>query len=236
MNNMHKNEKGFGVVEVMLVVVIVALIGVVGWLVYKGHHQATINTSTTSSEKPSTITKTSTNTPTQPVNSTASWYLYTSPGNSYTMRIPDGWNLEQNGTNSDAEFDPLLLYSGSGNTLAIKQGTPGIVTPQPGVGRDAPPTLNVQWCPASDTSCPISLGSGATQQTSLKTSSGLTIDKYYFYEAQPSTNISDPPQGTEYTYIIKNSSSELWTTYYFAPGQTDYHTNVEEALETVQLN
>lgn len=233
MKKLRLTTDGFTAVEFLLLIVTLAIIGLAGYFVAKHMDKKTtpIATATTSTTANKSAKSTTTTT-----NPAASWYLYTSPGNSYTMRIPDGWNLEQNGTSSNAELDSLLLYSDSGNTLAITQGTPGLVTPQPAVGRDAPPTLDVQWCPTADTTCPMSLGPGSTQQTSLKTSSGLTIEKYYFYEAQPSTDISEPPQGTQYTYLIKSSSSELWTSYYFAPGQTDYHTNVEEALETVILN
>jgi hypothetical protein len=37
---MNNNQKGFSVVEVVLIVVILALIGTVGWLVYKNHHKS----------------------------------------------------------------------------------------------------------------------------------------------------------------------------------------------------
>ena len=71
MNKISKNEKGFSPLEVILVLVIVAVIGAVGWLVYKDHHKiATVNIATTSSSKPTTLnttkssTSTSTTTPT----------------------------------------------------------------------------------------------------------------------------------------------------------------------------
>ena len=62
-----KNENGFSVVEVILIFVIVALIGVVGWLAYKDHGNTTTRyTATTSSNNaiiarktPSTSTSTS---------------------------------------------------------------------------------------------------------------------------------------------------------------------------------
>ena len=40
MNKISKNKKGFTAVELVLVVVVVALIGVVGWLVYKHDHKS----------------------------------------------------------------------------------------------------------------------------------------------------------------------------------------------------
>ncbi len=48
MNTIKRSEQGFGTVEGIAVVIIVVLIGVGGWLIYKNHHQAT---------KPATTTK-----------------------------------------------------------------------------------------------------------------------------------------------------------------------------------
>lgn len=53
MNKLSRNEKGFGALELVIVLVIVALIGAVGYLVYKNSHQPV---------KVVTVTKTVTNT------------------------------------------------------------------------------------------------------------------------------------------------------------------------------
>lgn len=71
MDKIKKNEAGFSAVEMTLVIVIVALIGAVGWLVYKNHHKTTtaaITSTATSSTKPATSTKTTTSA-TQPTTS-----------------------------------------------------------------------------------------------------------------------------------------------------------------------
>jgi len=59
MNKSPKNEQGFGVVEGILVLVILILIGAVGYMVYKNHHHSTpvAKSVSTSSVKPSTIDK-----------------------------------------------------------------------------------------------------------------------------------------------------------------------------------
>jgi len=79
MNRIYKNQKGFSGVEVILIVVIVALIGVVGWLIYKDNNKTkTTNIATTSSNSSTnksatpTTTKTSTSTPTTPSQPTTS--------------------------------------------------------------------------------------------------------------------------------------------------------------------
>jgi len=60
MGKIRKNEAGFSPVEVVMVLVIVALIGMVGWLVYKNHNKTTNNSATTAN---TSTTKSTTSTP-----------------------------------------------------------------------------------------------------------------------------------------------------------------------------
>ncbi len=90
MGKLQKNELGFSVVEIVLVVVIVALIGTVGWLVYKNHHKTTTAAITTTlSTKPTTST--TTKTPTSTTSSTPQKYFLDNNQVSYTL--PSGWEV-----------------------------------------------------------------------------------------------------------------------------------------------
>jgi len=66
---LHKDETGFGAVEAILVVVIIALIGTAGWLVYRNHHKTTTAATTTmsSTSKPATSTRAKTTTTTSTI-------------------------------------------------------------------------------------------------------------------------------------------------------------------------
>lgn len=57
MNKISKNEKGFSVVETLLVLVIVVLIGIVGYMVYKNHHKTTVPNNTAKTSTTSSHTK-----------------------------------------------------------------------------------------------------------------------------------------------------------------------------------
>jgi hypothetical protein len=230
MHKVTKTESGFSIVEVVLVIVIVGLIGTVGWLVYKNHHKTTkAALTTTSATKPATSTKTTTTT-TEPANPTASWYLYTAPGNDYTMRIPDGWVLDNEGNGTIVQY--------SGGSLAIVPGTQGVVTSNyPQHANDDNPLLDIQWYTNTpNNSLFFQTPNGATQEPSLETNGGITIDKYYLYSSQPQTNIDEPIQGTTYTYIVKGSDSFVYVQLLVPINTTDYHANLEEALKTVVLN
>ena len=91
MKKLKDNQRGFSAVEVVLVFVIVALIGVAGWLVYKNHHKITTTASTTTSTtKPATTSTTTNNTTsTQASNPYSGWQTYTN--SQVSFKYPSDW-------------------------------------------------------------------------------------------------------------------------------------------------
>jgi len=88
---LQKNESGFSVAEIVLVGVVIALIVIVGWLVYKNHHKTTTASVTSaSSTKPTTSTKTVTTTPTNPY---AGWQSVCSSYGGLCLKYPSTWKL-----------------------------------------------------------------------------------------------------------------------------------------------
>ena len=85
MVKLYKNETGFGAVEGILVLVIMVLIGVVGFMVYNNHHKKT----TASSVATSTLTKPTTT----PTNPTAGWTAHTSNDGKFSLKYPSSWVL-----------------------------------------------------------------------------------------------------------------------------------------------
>lgn len=125
MNKISKNEKGFSAVEAVLVLVIVILIGVVGWLVYDKHHDKIATTAsdtqptstTTKTTKSTTTTSTTTSSPKE-VNYT-SWS--TVPSDMQTELLAEWKSVAPNGCQpgdsyqTDAESgvtsqEPLVTY------------------------------------------------------------------------------------------------------------------------------
>jgi prepilin-type N-terminal cleavage/methylation domain-containing protein len=51
MNNLNQNNKGFGVVELLMAVVIVALVATVGYMAYKNHQKPVVTPTTASTNK-----------------------------------------------------------------------------------------------------------------------------------------------------------------------------------------
>ena len=109
MYRISKNEKGFSVVEAMLILVIVALIVVVGYMFYKNYHQTiATNVATTSNSKSTTTT-----TP----NPYAGWKTYHSILNSgLSFMYPPTWHFSPatqspRPNNSGGVENDSVLYS-----------------------------------------------------------------------------------------------------------------------------
>jgi len=115
MRKLQKNENGFSAVELVLVLVIIVLIGAVGWLVYKDNHKNTTTSakSTSASTKSSTSTSTKTTTTPAATNPYAGWKTYCDTQSSTCLYYPSNWTAQAGlgnvgigimaNTNTDAE-------------------------------------------------------------------------------------------------------------------------------------
>ncbi|HUC79020.1 MAG TPA: hypothetical protein VMQ58_02145 [Candidatus Saccharimonadales bacterium] len=115
MGTFKRDNKGFGIVELLLVIVIIVLLGVVGWFVYKNHNKTT-------------ITKAATNTTTS--NPYQGWKTGTLKYDQITYKYPPAWILTGSSTASPQSSngcvypgtDSYTLTSPSGNTLSFRTG------------------------------------------------------------------------------------------------------------------
>ncbi len=141
MRILKNNEKGFGTVEAILIVIILVLIGAVGYLVYKNHHKTP--------PKVVTITKTVTNTPktnsTTATNPYTGWKSYTLPVEKLSFMYPSSW-LATNSPPSSTQ-DSVIMASGDGFNFIIEDGTANGGDPRP---QDTSMPLPVRFLGQSD--------------------------------------------------------------------------------------
>ncbi len=131
MGKLENNQKGFSAIEIVLVVVILALIGVVGWLVYKNRHQSTntVNSAKTSTNTPAvssnapakTSTPTSmpthaTTTPTFTSGPQSGWETYTNAAVGFSISYPNFIRADS------ACATPSTLSSGTVPSTFIQNG------------------------------------------------------------------------------------------------------------------
>lgn len=98
MNKISKSEKGFGAVEAVMALVIVVLIGVIGWMVYKNHNKASNVTSSSTTSK-STVNANSSSVKTTS-NPYAGWKTYTATLQPVSFKYPKDWTIDNSTGNA----------------------------------------------------------------------------------------------------------------------------------------
>lgn len=208
-------EDGFGVIEVLLIVVAVALVGFIGWWVYQ---QRNTTPSTSATVTKTTVQKTS---PPLSSNETDSWLTFTSPTYNYTMRIPDGWKLlNDTGTG-------LLASGKQGDTsdITYSKGTTATVT-KTTIADDALHRFTVSaGMPASSLA---NYTKGGTVQ-----GVNATATKYTYTQTTEPAGAGLPKgaKETRYHFVGKDGKS-VDVTYVIAAADTDNTATVEKAVAT----
>lgn len=96
MNKISKNQKGFTLVEALLIILILVVIGGVGYMVYHNDHKAkTASVSTTAATKPKASTPAK---PTTESNLYAGWQTYS--GHGFTVKYPPNWIYQDQDSNN----------------------------------------------------------------------------------------------------------------------------------------
>jgi len=91
-NKLKQNESGFSAVEVVLVLIIVVLLGVVGWFVYKNQKKTSPSTSTATSPTPASNSAPTT---TQPADLYEGWQTITFAPENLILKFPSDVKMQQ---------------------------------------------------------------------------------------------------------------------------------------------
>ena len=114
MGKLRNNESGFGVVEAALVLVVLILLGVSGWAIYRQQHKATpaVKTTRTTSTAKAAVPRA----PEVPTNPYAGWKSYCSSYGGLCFKYPASWVFEKKtyapGTAPSQEVDTISSPSG----------------------------------------------------------------------------------------------------------------------------
>ncbi len=129
MGKLKDNRQGFAVVETLLVVIIIALIGFVGWYVY--HAMKNTNnaynsaTKTSSSKTPKFGTKNkSTASSTKAPDATAGWTTVKSPDGSFSFKTPPSW-VSLTCDKSGGSASTVYIASSQGRLAACQSDNTG---------------------------------------------------------------------------------------------------------------
>jgi hypothetical protein len=225
---MNKSQKGFGAVEGLLIFVIVGMLGGVGWYVYNSNkttNDLLDNTSDPVSIKAKSSKKIETTTPKQ-VDETANWAKVTSGKNAFSVKVPDGWNL-QNWTSRD------YLSASSYKDLTFTSGKVATVANGDAAATDSGPVkrFNITGNPISQKA---SIGSyfNETPQ-SFGPVSGVSGKKYAHTYPE---DVDGVKKGDKvYLYRFEGAKTLVTADYYVLGGETDQSALVEKALKTLSF-
>lgn len=243
---MSKNQSGFGSVVIVVIILVVALVGVAGWLVYDRQkkdadkpqpkaissfdecvaagnpvmesypEQCTSNGQTFTNKVEAVVNP--------PADETSGWLLYESPGKEYAMRLADGWSLIR------CDKSPSM-YTYDNSKLMFLAGQKAVVS-EITCGSDGRTGLFINHA----TQNIEQIVTPGTKQTSLKTADGLEIEKYYWVVSGYGEGAGIANGDTEFTYVIRENPKRVMTiSYSFQPGATDHHELVEKVIRTIQF-
>jgi|SRR3989344_6256642 len=219
MKTLKNNESGFSAVEVILVIIIVALLGIVGWFVYKNQNKTTT---------PSTTANTTTSTPTETTTTTNAKYItvLTSRNNKFSIGIPDGWTVT-----NDTESD--YIHAIGIENMSYDAGNPAKIIDAFG-HRGGGPTVASFILQFSNTSGLNGYFSASESQGAFTTTNGAKGEKY-LYTAKQNADEMLVVGSKSYGYKFDYEDKTIVITYLKLPSDVDQLQIVEDAIKTLKF-
>ena len=176
------NKSGFSVVELFLILLVIILLCVVGWMVYKDHHK-TLTSSGVSTNK--TTTKS-----TSAINPYKGWLSYCSSGGGLCFKYQNSWTLSSSGNS----IVPQESVINSSKSVFISYYSAGVIS-----GTGSPATVNV--ISVNPTQTKDFEVVGLIQTISSSTNSLSNYYDYLFISSSAATEgASNNPYTTNSTY------------------------------------
>lgn len=242
---MKLNQKGFTIVETLIVLVVLSVIAGAGWMVYQRQNSETSTKSTSAitnfeecvaagnpvmeshpeqcAANGKTFVKESQDSKPSKTDDTKEWLAYQPPSKEYSIRLADGWKLERYQQNAG-------LYARSNDSLKLQPGIRAIVEQVEGGGDGFG-----LWLGFAETPSNTEMRGEKTE--SLRTNEGLEIERYHYAQASHADVIGMAQGGSNYYYLIKNSADKYFeANYTLLKGETDHRDTIEKVLKTVRFN
>jgi type II secretory pathway pseudopilin PulG len=218
-----KRQKGFAHVQILLALVVVAIIGGVGFFVYNAQKDTnkTLDTAANAVNDPQSTKKTN-QTDQNAVKEEDSWLLFTPDDGAYTVRVPDGWKtVSLNGN----------LYNRDANFMAYKKGTKATVEMLTDGGWDGATPFSLTNPGAYYTE----IVRQGTESGTVKTDAGLVAHKYIYIEQNEPEAIGYAKGTKVYNYYFDADGIYIQVSHAVSPGETDQSVLVERMLKTITV-
>lgn len=218
---MLENQKGFGIVQVLLFIVLVGLITGTGFYIYKA--QQNTNKSLDSANK--TLDDLAEDKQTKPENKVKeedSWFLYEPSDKAFSVRIPDGWT-------GVALYDNLYVRNPA--NMVYTQGTKAQIEVLEDGGWDGASPFSLYY-PKQNGDQIVREGA---EQDALKTGAGLSVRKFIYTQETEPDGIGYQKGSKVYSYYFDSDGKYLQVSHVVAPGETDRHEIVERLVRTIVI-
>lgn len=213
------NTKGFSAVEVLLVILIVAVLGGIGYMVYNNRNKAATKTETTTQKSTTKVAETA-----KPVDPTASWKTADSLGGAFSMKVPDGWELN-NYTNNYL----------NGNSITYTAGKPATITAISSAFAGDQRKFNVVVSATQGTAPQWESPNNSGKETTTDYSIGNLKGKKYTLEFTVSDEgVTKGDKVYQYVFNLSNGK-QLDVVYKQDAGDADNLKVVEQAISTIVI-
>lgn len=214
-------EAGFAALHGLLALIIVGLIIGTGWYVWHSNQETDAALEASNNAANSTTSQSTT----KNNDESEDWLLYTAPSNNFSLRLPDGWQLERY-MKSDA------LYAFGTEKLVYQKGTKATVTEVDG-GKDGLSVgifLNYAAVLPSDN--PL----GSVEKT-FTTTQGASGTLYKYVETTDAGEGMEglPLNGILYSFVVVKDGHSVVVGYGIGPSDKDQLDVVERAVRTFKF-
>ncbi len=216
MSKLRRNEAGFSAVEVVLVLVIVALIGVVGYMVYKNHNKTTPVTS-----QQGATSKTTTPTP-KPVatDPPADWTTYSGSDGKISLKYPKTWVMA---THPELCSSGILLLGANSSSVG-KCATEDF-------GQ-----VSVTWQPSHANCGDLNSDAWTVNTKETVKISGVSGLKQTATAKAPGAGLGSDPEGTKVVNYCFNAGGDTYVANYtqlstYPDALSDFNTMVTKTLK-----
>ncbi len=204
---MNNNQRGFGALGAIIIVVVIALVGGIGWRVYN-HNKAVKPVAVTVAKK----TKTTTPTKKTATNPTTNWTAFSSTTGGFSFKYPVGWVI------NDCGEGTVLLGTSSANAGHCQSDATPLISLSSSSGDNR---ANYQLDPTSFTDITTTAatvnGVSGTKQTGT-------------YQASVDASLGPVDGSKSITYTFYNKGKTYVMSYTQAPDATDVSANFESMI------
>lgn len=220
----NKNEDGFGAVEALLIVVVVGLIGGLGWYTWTKQNNKTKEMSVVETQ-PTQVDTIENEGPCgdTPVEAQKSWEVATSSKQSFSMCVPGGWTVVSGIEAEEFEIEPPFDVV-AGKTAVIENkrigGTDGT--------RDQLKVFKTDRNYQGWTS-------PNSQKTTFALNDGTKGTRFYEKHVNVGEGIG-PAEGEEsYEYLFEKNGKHIHVVYTVKPGTQKHIETIESVLKTLTI-